>query len=112
MTNRSWTLEDYVKRGRQYESRETGGLRERFVELWREFFRFDDTNEVERRDVEAELRLRDEDLPWSALENEYNSWKKIYTEGEAAARDEDDTAYREQMADLGKFLRQRTKKSS
>ena len=64
----SLEAENYLKRGRHLKDVETGILKERWIELYRELFGArDDTRRTEREDVNAELSLRGEDIPFEAI---------------------------------------------
>lgn len=69
--------ENYLKRGRRLKDVETGVLKERWIELYKEFFGArDDTRRAEREDVSAELELRGEEIPFDAVAVEIEALKK------------------------------------
>lgn len=73
----SLEAENYLKRGRRLKDVETGVLKERWIELYKEFFGArDDTRRAEREDVSAELALRGEEIPFDAVAVELEALKK------------------------------------
>lgn len=73
----SLEAENYLKRGRGLKDVETGVLKERWIELYKEFFGArDDTRRAEREDVNSELALRGEEIPFDAVAAELEALKK------------------------------------
>ena len=70
--------ENYLKNGRHLKDVETGILKERWIELYKEFFgAFDDARRTEREDVNAELALRGEQVPFEAVAVEAETLRKV-----------------------------------
>ena len=70
----SLDLEDYLKRGRRFKEKEIGFLKGRWVELHREMFDFNNTNEEERHDVDAEIKHRGEEPPFEMVMKEFDAF--------------------------------------
>ena len=101
--------EDYLKRGRRFKEKEIGFLKGRWVELHREMFDFNNTNEEERHDVNAEIKHRGEEPPFEMVMKELDAFaEKLLNEMERIEKEEPERheeANRDLLIELANFLR-------
>jgi hypothetical protein len=86
-------VHNYLSRGRAYAAKDVGFLKEQWVSLIREMFNFDPTNRQEMDDIESEILLRNEEIPYHLVEAELDVFGKKIADEIERIRIEDPTRY-------------------
>lgn len=108
-------LKDYMDRGRTHKGIELGALKEDWVGVFRLFscVPADEANRTRMHDLEAELALRSEELPWDVVQEEADNFIKMTDEAYrnmSAGRKAE--ANEELQEDLDRFIQETPQKKN
>jgi len=92
--------ERYLKSGRRFKDADIGYLKERWVELHREMINFDETNRIERDDVNAEIELRGEEIPFAVIKDEFQAFAEKMAKWVEDSQQTDSDKFREAGIEL------------